>query len=94
MSSFVKAFTTLRTRLRPTRLAFIRLSTTLLIIACGGGSPTGSPTSVTPPITTTPTDSTRTPPPSYFPGVSYFGRSSYIEYIAGNHQHVDVFCLN
>ena len=83
-SNVVKAFTTFRTRLRPTRLAVFRLSTTLLIIACGGGSPTGTPTSVTPPVTTTPIDTTRTPPPSYFPGVSYFGRNSYIEYIAGN----------
>ena len=56
----------------------------LLMMACGGGSPTATPPSVTPPVTTTPADTTRTTPTSYFPGVSYFGRNSYIEYVAGN----------
>lgn len=54
-----------------------------VLIACSGtSSPSTAP--VTPPVTTTPIDTTRSTPASYFPGVSYFGRNSYIEYIAGN----------
>ncbi len=60
------------------------LAAAFLILACGGGSPTATPPIVTPPVTTTPPDTARSTPASYFPGVSYFGRNNYIEYIAGN----------
>ena len=59
------------------------LSVALVLAACGGGSPTAT-SPVTPPVTTPPTDTARTAPTSYSPGVSYFGRNNYIEYIAGN----------
>ncbi len=54
-------------------------------MACDGGSPTSTPVVTAPPVTPTPRDTARTTPPaSYTPGVSYFGRNNYIEYIAGN----------
>lgn len=72
-----------RANARQARRAFGVACVALSLLACGGSTATTT-APVTPPVTTTPTDTTRTTPTNYFPGVSYFGRNSYIEYIAGN----------
>ena len=56
------------------------LAAAVALSACSG-SPTD--TTAAPPVTPAPTP-TPTPPVSYVAGQSYFGRNSYVEYIAGN----------
>ena len=53
-----------------------RLAAAVALSACSG-SPTD--TTPAPPVTPTPV-----PPVTYVAGQSYFGRNSYVEYIAGN----------